>query len=105
MICTLVVTWLPGNGPGLREVPERIVAEGLRPRCAAVRAREPRQIVIDVIARLRVAGVERIGYCESLQSCICVPGEIADLGGAVQRVFELRHPEGIGVISKRIGIA
>ncbi len=91
--------------PALVNVSESVEAESLRPDRAAVRARNAGQVVMGVIAGLRVGIIERIGYAQTSQRAVWVPGKRSDYGLRAHVEFVLCHSSGVGVGVESIRVA
>ena len=69
------VYWCP-----LLDIPEGIEREGFVPDGAAIVARQAGQVVICVVARLLVIGIDGIGNRQLRESAVGVPGEVPHYG-------------------------
>ena len=102
----IIGSWLIADPwvAGLTDVPEGVIAEGLRPDIrAAVHRRDAAQIVAAVRAGLVFRRIARVGVSHLTQFPIGMPGEAAGdmeaTGSRTDRVFELFDvPLIVGVI-------
>src|SRR5262249_42871304 len=92
---------------GFADVAERVVRERLRGSGAAVSRSDAGQIVVCVIAGLRIWAIELVGQSQLPKRAVRVPGEIASerKGRSTDVELELGHAQCGVVVSKDIVVA
>ncbi len=90
--------------PSLVNVSKGVEAERLRPDRSAVRAGKAHQIIVSVIAGLRISAVEWIRYGQTSQCADWIPVKLPDGCLRAYVVLIFLHPPG-WVVGERIGRA